>query len=461
MFRKLSAELQTLSNSDLAALRAFYRIPIQRDRTEVRTIVDAIMAANGVSNTLVVSGDMLSEADVNQPEKSQSFLRKTDNTNNTLKVNVTNITDSLRDNLQTVYPDVHWTIFNPSIAWIENNTYLVSARLFTRHEPQPYQNNPWVYPAWRGKDITGLFLIKNERSVFLNIIPDFVDVRLFKKQDSTILMIGNQGLNPDKDCPDYRTILKCIKFKIKNDKLELVGSKRLCPHFSCHEKNWSFWQPNVDDSAVNISYSISTAHSFYHYNDVTDTCSELLAVTGSIDFHAIERYYKDCSFAVSLSTPIIPWNAEKNTFIGVGHVKFQFAQISTIFEYSPLAMFYSTHLIDTDKHPGYIYMFFFFEIQSNGAVIRASKIIHLKYGNSSLVFPSGLSHTPENQLILSAGIMDRYAVLIEFSPDMVENLFTDAEMGWNVPEFNDVFDVLEVSTKSEYTPLLTQPTVFL
>ncbi len=379
---------------------------------------------------------------------------------------VVDITSILESALSVKVQD-NLILFNPSIAYYDADHFIITVRVVTRKAIPPAINTPWLGGPnsmlwWQSQqDQTLVFVLKKDISLNdpkkIRYIADIgaVDVRVVPLQSPTgaisdkFLLTGNTLIQSNPalkirrgDCGNWCSLItmQIMTVDIINDIIAITPQNYLCPDKSEYlEKNWSPWQitTSSDGQPISfISYALDSYHTFFSYALTDDqqsiACLAEYKALNLVNFSEFTDFYSDIAkktyAPVSLSTPLIPYNFDNEqmvSMIGIGHIKFRYDQLEPT---SPMAKFYREVLRSKRKHPMYIYMFFFFEVNTKkttaqfGSVIRASPFIHLNYYDSSLTFPSGLTRDTVDytSYVASVGVMDERAVLLYFSKDEIE-----------------------------------------
>ena len=258
--------------------------------------------------------------------------------------------------------DIDAYLFNPSIANVKDNIYLISVRAF-KYIPTlpvfydiPPSNNPqhpWK-SGWSGNnklDSTFIILAKlnnNNELISLNknnIKLNVQDLRLYKlysdsKTASFILTFNNSfkdqalTIKSGDRCDDYCYNISWAYLAIDLNTLKMnykLSNKPLCKNISNQiEKNWSLWSIN-DQKNNNIipilSYSLVPDQSAYSFIfdkkfDIIDCYMETQRQLNNNFLSDLEKYFKtrdQPNLFVSLSTPSYKFNDTE--FLAVGHIK--------------------------------------------------------------------------------------------------------------------------------------------
>lgn len=353
--------------------------------------------------------------------------------------------------------------FNPSIAWLKDNFYLVSYRQFVRYpelgsveeySPTLDPQHPWLggdrSTTWwnrlNGEDNTGFFigqLIEDDTGDDFNF--SFVkrlklpivckgddgtkcDLYHLEGVDTRIARLGvNKYLISYNVWADGRFKILARTGYIRDSKLYLGKENDVCPQISQPtEKNWSFWTYKGD---VYFSYGLSPRHTVYKVNIDDDSvrCVPSVVKESGNYYEALERYYNrvlgdDKYVFVSVTTPAIQ-NPEGN-YVGVGHIKYK----TTVLRDTPGARegniyrFYN-QTQGLDRHPVYDYLMFFYEFDpENGRLVSVSDAFIPSETTYSLSFPSGITMYNGKYVIVTYGDHDSQCKMIIFPSETVRKL---------------------------------------
>lgn len=341
------------------------------------------------------------------------------------------ITDVIREALP-----VDSFLFNPSIAHITGDTYLISVRSFTKDSKKSLDDNPRLldntqHPwgaGWKGDDVTFVLPVVITKDHIQPIttgkwplqIP-YQDARLyeFHKDGTKIAYIltynkeyaGEKDMiiSGGKDCGDYCYIIgwSYLLVDINNLKYSYVpGEKPLCMNISNQvEKNWSLWQ-HVERNCtyLYVSYGLTPVHSAFTFvidgvkNDemVGGSTCRLLTKTNQMKFFGeeqqdlsffgkLEQYY-DRNLFVSLSTPA--YLLDNGKYQAVGHLKVKIDYLKKLAkskDTSNLAKFAREYVTGRGKkhfHQTYIYLMFVYRfeyhnVETDLEVLDGSGIIQI------------------------------------------------------------------------------------
>lgn len=341
------------------------------------------------------------------------------------------ITDAIREALP-----VDSFLFNPSIAYITGDTYLISVRSFTKDSKKPLDDNPILldnvqHPwgaGWKGDDVTYVLPVVITEDHIQPIttgrwplkIP-YQDARLyeFNKDGTKIAYIltynkeyeGEKDMiiSGGKDCADYCYIIgwSYLLIDINNLKYSyLPGEKPLCMNISNQvEKNWSLWQ-HVERNCtyLYVSYGLTPVHSAFTFvidgvkNDemVGGSTCRLLTKTNQMKFFGeeqqdrsffgkLEQHY-DRNLFVSLSTPA--YLLDNGEYQAVGHLKIKIDYLKKLAkskDTSKLAKFAREYITPRGKkhfHQTYVYFIFVYRfeyhnVETDVEVLDGSGIIQI------------------------------------------------------------------------------------
>lgn len=319
-----------------------------------------------------------------------------------MKVLDIDITEVLRD----VLP-VDSFLFNPSIAHIKDDIYLVSVRSYIHNikksldlEPRLMKNpqHPWG-TNWDGTDVTYILpmritadLIEPMGTGEWPITVPVQDMRIFKfmndKNHAVFILTFNERYEGDKDllikggdsCDEYCYLINWSYLLVDHKTLDfsyLPGQKPMCMNVSNPvEKNWSLWTyKHRSKTYLMISYALTPTHAAFSLTleGVEDceivgasTCRMISQRNGDSNiFDFLEKYYDNQLF-VSLSTP--SYEISKNLYRSIGHVKVKLNYIKKLAkskERTPLAKFARKYTTTNKKHfnPNYIYLMFVYQFK--------------------------------------------------------------------------------------------------
>jgi hypothetical protein len=309
-----------------------------------------------------------------------------------------NITEEIQN-----YLPLNSFVFNPSMARIKKDKYLMSVRSY-RYKfdvPLAEENHPW-YTNWSGQeDMTYIFpAIYNENEFkCLNgenwpLEIKGVDARIFyfmRVDDKNIYIITYnttfrgykelilKGGNP---CDDYCTVIAWGMLFLDINTLEYTynpGQSPLCLNISNPvEKNWSLWKLKYDNLIhLIVSYSLVPQHNAFSFRLNSIENNKIIADTDCIMvtpfnktdnnlFNLMEEYFNN-ELYISLSTP--SYLVNDYIYQSVGHVKVKINYLKKLVsqgDNSKLAKFSKKHLIKDDRiiyHPTYIYFMFIFRFK--------------------------------------------------------------------------------------------------
>lgn len=329
------------------------------------------------------------------------------------------------------YTGIKSFYFNPSIAQISNNSYLLSARSYLHNPKKSFDNNPDLsknkqHPwntDWSGDDKTIIFPvniidkqvipIKNCKSLGYPLKLPFQDLRIFRfiqlGDKITYIVTFNERYEGHYNtvikggnlCDDYCYLIGWGYLIIDSKTLKynyLPGSKPLCPNISNPvEKNWSLWRHDkLDKINLMCSYGLSPVHSAFSFNlsSVNANDGEINAITKckmltprqvDIDkylrtfehlnfFRELEKYY-DNNLFISLSTPAYPINGDPSSDIyqAVGHLKIKRKYLENLSKNKKLHKFVKNIKIKKYLNPNYIYLMFVYQFKIN-PIYRKEKI---------------------------------------------------------------------------------------
>jgi len=354
--------------------------------------------------------------------------------------------------------------FNPSISYWKDNLYLCVYRRFVRY-PKLYQNNfkeyteksildpnhPWLggpmndLPEgsqsffWStigfGYDNTGICLLEidkydnvekiidyNYGNNVVNIEGNFIEKNeMIKGQDARLLYIGNNEFIvsyntnvsdikiKDDNCQEGCYLIATRLIKIKDDRTLILGDEIiLCPEISNRtEKNWSFW--NISDNLF-FSYGLYPSHDVFSIknNNFKLECNSIMSMTNKNSFfEKFIKRYEPLGIFISVTTPAIKFY--KNSYIGVGHIKYKYNDVENIknIKGSPLEKF-TNNMKQQNKqfHPIYVYLMFFYIFDIKTLSLQKISYMFLPYSSAVLCFPSGITQKPNKQFLITYGDAD-------------------------------------------------------
>jgi hypothetical protein len=284
-----------------------------------------------------------------------------------------NITNLIRNKL-----NLNSFLFNPSIAKINKNIYLLSVRSYINDLNNKFTDNPdlfnnqqhsWIN-NWKsdiGQDVTYIFpiLIDDDKKIeIINqgkwpLILPFQDTRIFRyyklktknctkinfiltfneKYENSPNMIIKNGDTCDEWCYIIGWSYLIIDINNLNHFIYIPGEKPLCPNISQQvEKNWSLWKYNNNGyHNLLLSYKLSPFHSTFSFIINSISNGQLIGGTNCIMknrtteftniFFDLENLY-DNNLFVSLSTP--SYQIKKNIYQAVGHIKIKLSYINKL-----------------------------------------------------------------------------------------------------------------------------------
>lgn len=328
-----------------------------------------------------------------------------------------NISDLFQD-----YTGIKAFYFNPSIAKIIDNLYLVSARSYIHLPSKKWDTNPDLHKnkqhpwgtSWDGKDYTlicparltkdrKLEMVKNCKKLGYPLNLPFQDLRIFRfiqlENKIVFILTFNERyeghtktvIKGGDVCDDYCYLIGWGYLIVDAITLEfgyVPGSEPLCPNISNPvEKNWSLWRH--DDKNTGLiellcSYNLSPIHSVFSLKliNVTDgeinadsSCKMLTHRQIDIDqflhtfehlnfFRELEKYY-DNNLFVSLSTPAYPVNGDpkSNVYQAVGHLKIKRHYLKKVPQSKKLYQLVNQIKDYKYLNPNYIYLMFIYRFK--------------------------------------------------------------------------------------------------
>jgi len=321
-----------------------------------------------------------------------------------MKVRDIDITEALRD----VLP-VDSFLFNPSIAQVTGDTYLVSVRSYIHNINQALDLNPILLQNpqhpwgtdWAGTDVTYILpmIITGDSVQPLiatgwPIVVPVQDTRIFRfmKDGSHIAFIltYNERYEGFEDmvikagdlCDDFCYLIGWSYLLVDINSLDysyLPGQKPLCMNISNPvEKNWSLWRYDHNEKIyLMVSYALSPIHTAFSLliDGIKDgelvggsTCKMVTIRPGKEKniLGELEEYY-DKELYVSLSTP--SYSVSDGRYQAVGHIKIKIEYLKKLAKSSKknnLAKFARRYISGAGKkhfNPNYIYLMFVYQFQ--------------------------------------------------------------------------------------------------
>ncbi len=320
-----------------------------------------------------------------------------------MKVRDVDITKTLRDALP-----VDSFLFNPSIAHVSGDTYIVSVRSYIHNIQEPLDLNPKLIENtqhpwgtdWNGTDVTYILpmvITAEKQQVITNgewpLVMPVQDMRVFRfiKDNSHVGMIltyneryeGYQDLiiKGGDSCDDYCYLIGWSYLLVDINDLSftfLPGQKPLCMNISNPiEKNWSLWRYDVEKVYLMVSYALTPVQSAFSvsFDGIEDselvgasTCRMVTERPGRYDniLGKLETYYGG-NLLVSLSTP--SYATEIGEYQAVGHLKVKVEYVRKLADGkkdTPLAKFAQKYINGSgDKHfnLNYVYLMFVYKFR--------------------------------------------------------------------------------------------------
>lgn len=373
-------------------------------------------------------------------------------------------------------------LFNPSIAHVIDNVYLVSVRTFKYSngpmDPNPIlkknKQHPWGM-GWKGKSITSIVLMDIKNNVAKSIDQQQLDLsgqdtRIFRFMEDnthiTYILTFNQSYKRSDNivikggdkCDDYCYIIGWGYLLVdkKNFKMTYVpGDKPLCTNISEQiEKNWSIWRYDCNSKIYLMnSYSLTPTFNVFSFNliEIDDgdiLASEQCSIMTPRDiypniFVELEQYYD--GLFVSLSTP--SYLVGNGIYQSVGHLKI--LKGTNPPKGTPLARYFK-HFKGGKKqfHDKFVYLMFIYRykiekvetktIQTNNhrykqvknvmrmlmTITDVSPAFSIKVGDYDyfLNFPAGMV-VDNDKTIISYGDGDASSHLLTITNEEIEKMF--------------------------------------
>ncbi len=319
-----------------------------------------------------------------------------------MKIRDIDITQTIRDALP-----VDSFLFNPSIAHLTGDTYLVSVRSYIHDIDKPFDDNPKLVDNpqhpwgtdWDGTDVTYILPIVLTKDSVQPIttgawpleIP-VQDMRIFKfmKDDTRAVFIltynerykGHQDMiiKGGDSCQDFCYLIGWSYLIVDINSLNyyyIPGQKPLCMNISNPvEKNWSLWRYQREKIYLLISYALTPVHTAFSMkiDGIEDgelvgssTCRMVTVQPGKEDnlLGELEKYYHQ-KLLVSLSTP--SYEIDSDNYQAVGHLKVKIEYIKKLAKSNkrtPLAKFAQDYIKGGKRYynPNYVYLMFVYRFQ--------------------------------------------------------------------------------------------------
>nr|QBK87529.1 MAG: hypothetical protein LCMAC201_04400 [Marseillevirus LCMAC201] len=369
------------------------------------------------------------------------------------------ITQTLRD----VLP-IDSFLFNPSIAHVTGDIYIVSVRSYISDISKPFDKNPnlsdnpqhpW-FSNWVGEhDGTYILpMIITEHAIqpittsgWPLYLP-MQDMRLFRfmKDGNKIVFIlsYNVSYNGYQDmlikagdsCDDWCYLIGWSYLMVDINSLDfsyVPGEKPLCTNISNPlEKNWSIWRYDHNMLVyLVVSYVLTPIHMAFSFilNGIKDgdmtggsTCRMITPRPGKNNnvLGELEQYYDNKLF-ISLSSP--SYVTKVCTYQAVGHLKIEIDYLKSIVKKrSQLAKFVKKFMKNDDKkyyHHKYIYFMFIYHFKVQQA---DQQEVETGYGSieltgSSTRVSASITHVTPAFMIN----VDEYDYFLNFPAGMVLN----------------------------------------
>ena len=203
---------------------------------------------------------------------------------------------------------------------------------------------------------------------------------------------------------------------------EVLPRSNRCHSGQREEKNWTWWTSPSGEEL--ISYFVEP-HIVFKKSKSNNTC-KVIANTNGGYLKKIKQLYPSLNFL--LGTPPIRYN--KDEFIAVGHVKYNYKQVTALNERHLSNKVLHFNKACNPKKPGsLIYMMFIYTFESKPpyALKRISNaFIPPSHGKYLLPFPMGIAPLNKgNGFVISYGEADRYIKLLNLTHKEVEKSLKD------------------------------------
>ena len=388
------------------------------------------------------------------------------------KLSPVNITSSLRITEDTQ----NGVMFNPSIAWIRDNFYLLTVRNFRRYRdikmgnklPEEYHPDPIFNPQhpWLGGiksetwwasteedgNVSEVYVVELAANEIMNVQHLFTldagDIRPHRISETEYKLIGydlryfgpEHILADGTDCfynsctsiivTDVHVYRSAGKWEHKiintHDAPCLAISNRT-------EKHWSLFKYN---SILYYSYMLTPRHTIVNAN----TCEKTVC-PGSNFLRSLELYYPGS--AISLSSQIIEF--ESGRYLSMGHFKIPFSLLDAEGDITPFQRWlYERGSLETCFYVHthvYFAFFYVFEAPTLEVVYLSPSFMVTGFEPYPLCFPAGLAYNPLTEmLVVSYSECDTASKLVHLR--LSEALEMCTEIDEYTPETYP-FDILE------------------
>ena len=375
------------------------------------------------------------------------------------------------------FADEH--VFNPCIAHIERDLYIVGCRVVRKFAtlPEPVRvsdaiksltdtrrytwdvTHPWFgsinSSTWwkapaQSTDVTRVGVVKIARDGTCKLLRHVhlvdlvgVDARVINVSEppTTRFMFTFNVWVPAEGgaaakCGSTVAAIAYTTVRFENSTLivEQPQPTILCPTISeCVEKNWAFWATRKSSTwHISFQYNFSPHHVVVSYETddiVNNHCNSVVTLR-----HDPAPFFADmCAFfgrrgdfEISLSTPPLQL-AEPLLYMGVGHIKCKWQNILK----QPRApnnqlqnFLHSTS--GSIRHPILVYMMFFYLFNAS-----TSRMLHMSnfftVANSQLVFPCGLTQRADT-FVVSCGNLDSAAFVLQLTWSEIDALLSNIDV---------------------------------
>lgn len=393
------------------------------------------------------------------------------------------ITGAIREALP-----VNTFLFNPSIAHISGDTYLVSVRSYIHNIEEPLDLNPKLMKNpqhpwgtdWAGTDVTYILpMIITEESVqpittgkWPIEIP-VQDMRIYRfvknAQEISFILTFNEMYTGERDivikggdtCDEFCYLIGWGYLLVNLNTLHfeyLPGKNPLCMNISNPvEKNWSLWQYQRDEKFyLMVSYALTPLQTAFSIvlngiskgEMVANTqCRITTPRTGKYQnvLKDLENFYS--GLFVSLSSPSYQLDSPIPRYQAVGHIKVKLDAIHQLAQEGKnnnLTKFTTDYVYAKGKkhfNPAYIYFMFIYQFQ----VVKSAEDTSVDIGNGAIEL---------------TGSADRiYALVTHISPAFIVKT-TEYDYFLNFPSgmmVNDQNTVISYGDGDATSHLLTIP----
>ena len=223
-------------------------------------------------------------------------------------------------------------------------------------------------------------------------------------------------------------VVALVTFKVNENgdviKNDTSSHGKMCQRCSeSSERNWTLWTNSA--SKLVVSYHIRPTFSYMLHvnvfgNDKQFKKCDRKNMTNDVSSHltALEKEHAEKRLLFSLSTPSIKFNETEQ--LAVGHVKMQHATMTMTSQF--VKDLRGREYLNCNKQ---LYLMFFYTIK-NDNMCRLSNFFIIDEtahdDKHTIFFPTGLTLTADNTILLSYGVGDMFCKSAEFTTEQVERM---------------------------------------